>query len=165
MKKPLLYLFILSVLLNVFTYMYFTKKTKFEEDRIANFQKESKAKKDSITALNNLVVDANYFSLEYNDNAIEYFENFDVNQLSAEIRDEINSLNEKPEGNPLTKYDMINGNKAIINKIKILNNRWIIADFNVGGAWGEVLIKYYKEEGKPTEYETIDTFIYPKTLK
>lgn len=165
MKKPLLYLFILSVLLNIFTYMYFTKKTKFEEDRIANFQKESKAKKDSITVLNNQVMDANYFSLEYNDNAIEYFENFDVNQLSAEIRDEISSLNEKPEGNPLTKYDIINGNKAIINKIKILNNRWIIADFNVGGAWGEVLIKYFKEEGKPTEYETMDTFIYPKTLK
>ena len=165
MKKPLLYLFILSVLLNIFTYMYFTKKTKFEEDRIANFQKETKAKKDSIAALNNQVMDANYFSLEYNDNAIEYFENFDVNQPSAEIRDEISSLNEKPEGNPLTKYDKINDNKAIINKIKILNNRWIIADFNIGGAWGEVMIKYFKEEGKPTEYETMDTFIYPKTLK
>lgn len=165
MKKPLLYLFILSVLLNVFTYMYFTKKTKFEEDRIANFQKESKAKKDSIAALNNQVLDANYFSLEYNDNAMEYFENFDVNKLAAEIRDEISSLNERPDGNPLTKYEKINGNKPIINKIKILNSRWIIADFNVGGAWGEVMIKYFKQEGKPTEYETMDTFIYPKTLK
>lgn len=165
MKKPLLYLFILSVLLNVFTYMYFTKKTKFEEDRIANFQKEAKAKKDSIASLNNQIMDANYFSLEYNDNAIEYLEDFDVTQLTAEIRDEINSLNESPNGNPLTKYDKINGNKAIINKIKILNHRWIIADFNIGGAWGEVLIKYFKTEGKPTEYETMDTFIYPKTLK
>ena len=165
MKKPLLYLFILSVLLNIFTYMYFTKKAKFEEDRIANFQKEAKAKKDSIVALNNQIIDANYFSLEYNDNAIEYLEEFDVTQLAAEIRDEINSLNESPNGNPLTKYDKINGNKAIINKIKILNHRWIIADFNIGGAWGEVLVKYFKTEGKPTEYETMDTFIYPKTLK
>lgn len=165
MKKPLLYLFILSVLLNIFTYMYFTKKTKFEEDRIANFQKEAKAKKDSIVALNNQIMDANYFSLEYNDNAIEYLEEFDVNQLALEIRDEINSLNEGPNGNPLTKYDKINGNKSVINKIKILNHRWIIADFNIDGAWGEVLIKYFKTEGKPTEYETMDTFIYPKTLK
>lgn len=165
MKKPLLYLFILSVLLNVFTYMYFTKKVKFEEDRITNFQKESKAKKDSIAALNSQVLDANYFSLEYNDNAMEYFDKFDINQLSTEIRDEISSLNEKPEGNPLTKYDMINGNKAIINRVKILNSRWIIADFSIGKAWGEVMIKYYKQEGKPTEYETMDTFIYPNTLK
>lgn len=110
-------------------------------------------------------MEANYFSLEYNDNAMDYFEQFDINQLSAEIRDEINSLNEKPEGNPLTKYDKINGDKAIINKIKILNNRWIIADFSIGKAWGEVMIKYYKQEGKPTEYETMDTFIYPATLK
>ncbi|MBL7869066.1 MAG: hydrolase [Flavobacterium lindanitolerans] len=132
---------------------------------MANFQKESKAKKDSIAALNNQVMEANYFSLEYNDNAMDYFEQFDINQLSAEIRDEINSLNEKPEGNPLTKYDKINGDKAIINKIKILNNRWIIADFSIGKAWGEVMIKYYKQEGKPTEYETMDTFIYPATLK
>ena len=165
MKKPLLYLFILSVLLNIFTYMYFTKKTKFEEERIANFQKETKAKKDSITALNTQVLDANYFSLEYNDNAIEYFDEFDVNQLALEIRDEISSLNENANGNPLTKYDKINGDKAIVNKVKILNSRWIIADFSIGSAWGEVMIKYFKQEGKPTEYETMDTFIYPSTLK
>ena len=165
MKKPLLYLFILSVLLNIFTYMYFTKKSKFEEDRIANFQKESKAKKDSIVALNDNLRDADYFSLDHNDNAMEYYENFDVKQLSLEIRDEIMSRNEGLNGNPLTKYELINGNKPIINKIKILNHRWIIADFAVGNAWGEVLIKYFKVEGKPTDFETIETFIYPNTLK
>lgn len=165
MKKPLLYLFILSVLLNIFTYMYFTKKSKFEEDRIANFQKESKAKKDSIVALNDNLRDADYFSLDHNDNAMEYYENFDVKQLSLEIRDEIMSRNESSNGNPLTKYELINGNKPIINKIKILNHRWIIADFAVGNAWGEVLIKYFKVEGKPTDFETIETFIYPNTLK
>jgi len=165
MKKPLLYLFIFSVLLNIFTYMYFTKKSKFEEDRIENFQKESKAKKDSIASLNSKLQEADYFSLPYNDNAIEYYENFDVNQLSSEVRDEIMSLNTAPNGNSLTKYDPINGNKPIINKIKILNHRWIIADFAIGNAWGEVLIKYFKNEGKPTEFETIETFIYPDTLK
>jgi len=165
MKKPLLYLFILSVLLNIFTYMYFTKKSQFEEDRIANFQKESKSKKDSIASLNDKLRDADYFSLPFNENAMEYYENFDVNMLSAEIQDEILSLNSGPNGNPLTKYEIINGNKPIINKIKILNHRWIIADFAIGQAWGEVLIKYFKVEGKPAEFETIETFIYPNTLK
>lgn len=165
MKKTIVYLFIFSVLLNIFTYMYFTKKGKSEEDRIANFQKESKAKKDSIASLNEKLRDADYFSLPYNENAMEYFEDFDINQLSLEISDEILSLNSGPNGNPLTKYDPINGNKPIINKVKILNHRWIIADFAIGQAWGEVLIKYFKEEGKPTEFETIETFIYPNTLK
>lgn len=165
MKKPLLYLFIFSVLLNIFTYMYFTKKSKFEDDRIANFQKESKSKRDSIVTLNDQLRDADYFSLANNENASEYYESYDISQLSAEIRDEIMSLNEGPNGNPLTKYEIINGNKPIINKVKILNHRWIIADFAIGQAWGEVLIKYFKVDGKPTEFETVETFIYANTLK
>lgn len=165
MKKPLLYLFIFSVLLNIFTYMYFTKRSKFEDERIASFQKEAKAKKDSIAALNNQLRDADYFTLANNENAMDYFEDYDIEKLSAEIRDEVMSLNDNKNGNPLTKYEIINGNKPIINKIKILNHRWIIADFAIGQAWGEVLIKYFKNEGKPTDFETIETFIYPKTLK
>ncbi|HEU4497200.1 MAG TPA: hydrolase [Flavobacterium sp.] len=165
MKKPLLYLFIFSVLMNIFTYMYFNKKAAFDEGRTAKCQKEAKTQKDSIASLQRQLADANYFSLEYNDNAIDYFEDLDISQLAVEIRDQINTLNENENGNPLTKYDRINGNRAIINKIKILNNRWIIADFNIGGAWGEVLIKYFKADGKPAEFETMDSFIYAKTLK
>lgn len=165
MKKTIVYLFIFSVLLNIFTYMYFTKKAKSEEDRIANFQKESKAKKDSIASLNEKLFDANYFSFETNDNAMDYYENYDPEKLALQIRDEINSLNENPNGNPLTGYDVINGNRTLINKIKILNHRWIIADFSAGSAWGEVLIKYFVVDGKPTEFKTIETFVYASTLK
>lgn len=165
MKKTIVYLFIFSVLLNIFTYMYFTKKARSEEDRIAKFQKESRTKKDSIALLNDKLRDADYFSLAYNENSMEYFENFDIQKLSLEVQDEILSLNSGPNGNPLTKYDPINGDKPIINKIKILNHRWIIADFAIGNAWGEVLIKYFIEEGKSTEFETIDTFIHSNTLK
>lgn len=145
--------------------MYFTKKAKSEEDRIANFQKESKQKKDSIAILNAQLVDANYFAFETNDNAMDYYENYDAGKLALQIRDEINTLNENPNGNPLTGYDVINGNRTLINKIKILNHRWIIADFSAGNAWGEVLIKYFVNEGKPTEFKTIETFIYANTLK
>ena len=165
MKKTIFYLLPFSILLNIYTYMYFSKKSTSDDKRIETCLKESKVERDSIASLNNQIMEANYFSLEYNDNAIEYFEEYDVNKLASEIKDEINTLNENPNGNPLTKYDQINGNKAIINKIKILNHRWIIADFNIGGAWGEVLVKYFKNEGKPTEFETMDTFIYSKTLK
>lgn len=164
MKKTVLYLFIFAVLMNIFTYMYFSKKLKFEEDRIANFQKEAKGKKDSIQAMYGQVLEANYFSLEYNDNAMDYFDKYDIEQLKNQIRDEIKSLNENPNGNPLTKYETINGNRTMINKIKILNHRWIIADFNAGKTWGEVLIKYYVNDGKPTDFETIDTFVYPSTV-
>lgn len=165
MKKTIVYLFIFSVLLNIFTYMYFTKKAKSEEDRIENFQKESKAKKDSIATLRTRLVDANYFAFETNDNAMDYFEDYDALQLQEKITNEVLSMNENPKGNPLTGYDLIGGNKTLINKIKILNHRWIIADFSAGSAWGEVLIKYFVNKDKPTDFETIETFVYASTIK
>jgi len=165
MKKTIVYLFIFSVLLNLFTYMYFTKKAKSDEDRIANFQKESKAKKDSIASLNDKLKDANYFAFETNDNAMDYFEEFDALQLQEKITNEILTLNEKPQGNPLTGYEEIGGNRTLINKIKILNHRWIIADFNAGSAWGEVLIKYFVNKDKPTDFQTMETFVYANTIK
>ncbi len=164
MKKTILYLFIFAVLMNIFTFMYFSKKLKFEESRIEKFHSEAKSKKDSIQSMYGQVLEANYFSLEYNDNAMDYYEGYDIEQLSNQIRDEIMSLNEQPQGNPLTKYGIINGNKTFINKVKILNHRWIIADFNAGKVWGEVLIKYFVNDGKPTDFETIDSFVYSTTV-
>lgn len=165
MKKTIVYLFIFSVLLNIFTYMYFTKKGKSEEDRIENFQKESKAKKDSIATLRTRLADANYFAFETNDNAMDYFEDYDALQLQEKIINEILSLNENPKGNPLTGYEPIGGNPTLINKIKILNHRWIIADFSAGNAWGEVLIKYFVNKDKPSDFQTIETFVYANTIK
>ncbi|NBL63988.1 hydrolase [Flavobacterium sp. NST-5] len=128
------------------------------------YQLEFKTKKDSIQSMYGQVLEANYFSLDYNDNAMDYYEGYDIEQLSNQIRDEIKSLNENPEGNPLTKYGTINGNRTYINKIKILNHRWIIADFNAGKVWGEVLIKYFVNDGKPTDFETVDSFVYSTTV-
>jgi hypothetical protein len=46
----------------------------------------------------------------------------------------------KPQGNPYVGQDKIGENKFIINKVKILNHRWIIADFSDGNIWGEVYL-------------------------
>jgi hypothetical protein len=44
------------------------------------------------------------------------------------------------QGNPYVGQDKIGENKFIINKVKILNHRWIIADFSEGYLGGEVLL-------------------------
>ena len=62
MKKSLfLYLFILTLLFTVFTYMFLTKQVKFEQDRYA---KTTTKLRDSIQLLTTKLADANYFSLE-----------------------------------------------------------------------------------------------------
>jgi hypothetical protein len=62
-------------------------------------------------------------------------------------------------------YEPINGNKFIISKIKILNHRWIIADFYSGSARGEVLLKYFYNEDKPTDFERIDAILFANTVQ
>lgn len=70
-KSILLYLFILALLFNVFTYAYFTKDQKFEKER---YEKLDKKLHDSLNIVRNDLFDANYFSLETNQNAQDYFE-------------------------------------------------------------------------------------------
>ena len=83
MKKSLfLYLFIVSVLMTVFTYMYYSKKVKFEAER---FEKLKVKMNDSIQSLNNQVFEANYFTLLNNDNAQNYLEDYSIPKLISKI--------------------------------------------------------------------------------
>ncbi|ESU28446.1 hypothetical protein FLJC2902T_18090 [Flavobacterium limnosediminis JC2902] len=164
MKKAVLYLFILSLLFNVFQYMNSTKILKTQSKEIENAKAKTKMVRDSSDIIYNQMVDANYFSLEMDDESINYFENYSIPELTEKIKNELLSLNEKPNGNPLIPYDPIDGNKFIINKIKILNHRWIIADVYSGQIRGEILIKYFVNDNKPTDFETMETILHPKNV-
>ncbi len=165
MKKNLfLYLFIFSLLINLFTFMYFNNKAKFEEKERAKTEKADKQSEDSVKALKTQLDEANYFALETNDNAMEYFAGKDIAQLSAKVREGIDKLNQNKGGNPLVDYPAMGGSPFLINKIKILNHRWIIADFSNGSAWGEVLIKYFVDDKDEVTFETIQTILYSDTV-
>jgi hypothetical protein len=164
-KSLLLYLFILVLLFNVFTYMYFSKELDFEQNKFANT--EAKLKKD-LTAANTKLADANYFSLEKNENAQNYFnpdsatKTIQIEKLIPFVTEKLMDFNANPKGNPYVGQDQIGANKFIINKIKILNHRWIIADFSDGEYWGEVLIKYFINEDETVSFETFQSLIYQK---
>ena len=169
MKKNLyLYLFIFSFVINFFIYMYYSGQLKHNEVRVTAMQTKLKKAQDSIKINNEKLEDEKYFDLEYNDNAIDYYVDkgfTDTPALVAKIKDGINTLNENPNGNPLTQNEPIDGKKFLINKIKILNNRWIIADFSNGTAWGDVLIRYFVDDKGVVTYETIQTLLYANTIK
>jgi hypothetical protein len=52
------------------------------------------------------------------------------------ILEKLLDLNSNVKGNPYVGQDKIGENKFIINKVKILNHRWIIADFGSRGIFG-----------------------------
>ena len=166
MKKSLfLYLFILTLLFTVFTYMFLTKQVKFEQERYA---KTTIKLRDSIQLLTSKVADANYFSLENNENAQNYFDagsasrTIQYEKLIPVVTEKLLDYNGNPKGNPYTGQDQIGANKFIINKVKVLNHRWIIADFSDGEYWGEVLLKYFVNEDESISFEVNQSLLYQK---
>lgn len=164
MKKSLfLYLFILVLLFNVFTYMYFSKQLAFEKDR---FDKMEVKNKNKLEAINSKLLETNYFTLENNENAQNYFnpdnatKTIQIEKLIPVVTESLLDLNSNPKGNPYTGQDQIGTNKFIINKVKIINHRWIIADYSDGEYWGEVLLKYFINDDETVSFETIQSLLY-----
>ncbi len=165
MKKSLfLYLFIIAVLMNLFTYKYFTGK---ENSMKSNAGKESNTvANDSakVADLENQLYEANYFSLEQNDRAINYLNQNDINAFSEKVKQALLAYNDDKEGNKYTDQVKMGEQKFIINKLKILNHRWIIANYSNGELWGEVLLKYFVDENEKITFEVMSSYLYPKQL-
>lgn len=166
MKKSLfLYLFILTALMNVFTYMYFSKRVAAEE---ASFKTSNTKYKDSLALVSTQLADADYFSMEKNEKAQDYFDNdklkkpIHFEKLIPYVTEKLMEYNDDPKGNIYTGQDKISEQKFIINKAKVLNHRWIIADYNDGVYWGEVLLKYFINDDESVSFETIQTILYQK---
>ena len=166
MKKSLfLYLTILAVLSTVFTYMFLSKQVTFEQNR---YDKTTKKLRDSLSLVSNQLVDANYFSLEKNENAQNYFDSgngdkiIQFEKLIPVVTEKLMDFNANPKGNPYTGQDQIGTNKFIINKVKILNHRWIIADYSDGEIWGEVLLKYFVNTDESISFEVNQSLLYQK---
>ncbi len=166
MKKSLfLYALILSVVFNIYTYMYLSKEVTYEQDK---YKKTTVRLKDSLQAMSNKWSDANYFSLEKNENAQNYFESAasdkirNYETLVPYVTEKLLDLNTNPKGNPYTGQEQLGANKFLINKVKVLNHRWIIADYSDGEYWGEVLLKYFINDDESVSFEIIQSVIYQK---
>ena len=140
--------------MNIFQLMYSTKKFNFDEERNTKFRKTMH---DSIAKIIADKEDGDYFSLAHNDKAIDYLEKYDVQKLMPQIKEKLMDLNSNPSGNKLIPYD-----EMVINKVRFLNHRWIIADFTGPSGWGEIIIKYFIEKDDSVTFETAETLLYPQ---
>lgn len=137
--------------------MYFTNKQKFEDGRIEKMQTRVKSLKDSLATMS----DANYFSLESNNSALSALgEGHTIEQLTIKVRDALYALNDTEKGSSLVPYPPIGGRPFTISKFKILNDRWIIADFSNNINDGQVIIKYFIEDDGKITFETAETVLY-----
>jgi hypothetical protein len=164
-KSLLLYLLIISALMNLFIYMYFSQR-----EKNAPIKERSSAARDSIKENLDIAMarlaDADYFSLAQNQNAQNYFASTNLSiegsyeGFADQIAHSLMEYNQTKDGNPYTGQSTLGSRPFIINKVRVLNYRWIIADYSDGEYWGEVLLKYFPNRDKSVEFEVIQTFIY-----
>ena len=158
MKNIILYGLIFSLLFNVFQYVNSTKILEAKDKEVVGYKKSLQTARDSVSQLSN----ANYFALESDEDAQEYFysNNLDYKNVAIKVKEDLIVLNENKNGNQLVPYEPVDGKSFLINSSKVLNHRWIIAEFSNGDLWGQLLIKYFVKDGKPTEFETVETVLY-----
>ena len=145
--------------------MFYSKEVEFEQKR---FERVSTKLKDSLNSVTTKLIDAKYFSLEKNQNAQNYFDSknsektIQFEKVIPLVTEKLLDFNSNPNGNPFVGQDKIGANKFIINKVRILNHRWIIADYSDGEYWGEVLLKYFINEDETVSFEIIQSLLYQK---
>ena len=145
MKNVFLYALIFSLLFNVFQYVNSTKILEAKEQDVSKTKERLKIARDSVA---NLTM-ANYFALESDEDAQEYFykNELDYQKVSLKVKEDLLVLNENKNGNKLVPYEPIDGKPFLVNTSKILNHRWVVAEFSNGDLWGQILVKYFLQKG------------------
>jgi len=168
MKRQLyLYLFLLTALILLFFVVNMKKELKHRDIKIEKLENRLANKiqkyQDTIGQLRIDVMEKGQFSLAEDPYAIEYLynENIDYKELEKHIQDQLIDLNFRKEGNPLVPFPAMGGDRMMLNSIKMLNHKWIIADFTDGKYWGQVLIKVFYEKDNKLSFETAESFLYP----
>jgi|TARA_R110000868_G_scaffold60210_2_gene184291 hypothetical protein len=136
--------------------------TKANAETITRLESKVENLKDSVQKSSLKVLDMQYFSLENNDDALAYFEHLNLNDPAGYVADKLLETNAQKGDNPLVPYEGMQ-NEFKINKIKVLNHKWILTDFSDGKYWGELLIKYELKDDLGVDFTLIDHLLYTQS--
>ncbi len=163
MKKNIfLYLFVFAALIALYLFVSGGKMSDVKGMKIEKLNTKVSALQDSVQNLNLKVLDMQYFSLENNDDALAYYEHLNLDDPARYIADKLLETNEPGGNNPLIPYEGMEGDFKL-NKIKIMNHKWIIVDFSDGKYWGEVLLKYELKDDRGVDFTLIDHLLYTRS--
>ena len=164
-SRIFMYLFIFSVLLIIFQYV--NSKNiidKYEVD-IKKYKTKIVQNDSAIAALNDQNFELNYFNIDRNDNAQDYFvvQGYDIDELIIAIKEGLYAMNNyEGDDHPIVPYVSLTDSKLVINKIRIMNHKWIAANFTDGEYWGEIFLTYSIDENNDLKYKLVEYFMYPK---
>ena len=157
-NKILIYVLTFMSLTLIFLSINYTKISNLNESNSRILKKKIDTLEKRYIELDKKYRDEIYFTLSDNQEALSYFKDIDVDSLVSYIRDELYEKNFNKDSDAFIPISNTK-NKYLINKVKILNHKWIIADFSNGSRWGEMWIEYYFNENK-VEFHVKDLLLY-----
>lgn len=162
MKKNLyLYLFVFSALLFLFQWVSGSRQFASMDKEIKT-QKEKVAKlQDSLTRVAEELSEVKYFTLDNNEEALTYFDELALSDPSGLVRDQLIDTNAQPGSNPIVPFQGMAGDFKI-NRVQVMNHKFILADFSDGTYWGDMLVRYEIDQEKKVSFEVIDQILYPQ---
>lgn len=162
-SRIFMYLFIFSILFILFQYTNSKNYFKSTVKKMDSMESEIGTLKDSTQQLLFDNLDLQYFALEGNDDALVYYEDLGIENLPLYISDKLLETNETKGNNPLVPYTGVADSFMKINKIRVLNHRWIIADFSDGNYWGELFIAYELKEDRSIDFTVKEHLLYTRS--
>lgn len=133
-----------------------------KDSQIQQMELQIEQLQDAVSKAEIKALELQYFSLQNNDDALAYYDHLNIENPSRYIADKLLETNESQGDNPLIPYEGMESDFKI-NKIKILNHKWIIADFSDGKYWGELLLKYELKDDLGVDFTLLDHLLYTRS--
>ncbi len=159
-----MYLFIFALLLIIFQFVNSKNILEGYEKKIAKLEEREGAYQDSIMQMADLALEMSNFNIDNNEDALSYFESqgYKTDQLIPVIKDELMKLNNyEGDDHPIVPFVSMTDSKMLINQIRLLNHKWIVANFTDGKHWGEIFLTYEINEANDLKYKLVEYFMYP----
>ncbi|MFT6370020.1 MAG: hypothetical protein ACJAUQ_001438 [Maribacter sp.] len=157
-----LYLFLFAALVCMYLFVSSGNMAKANMASIVKLKEEVSILEGSLQQSELNLLEMQYFSLENNDDALAYYEHLKLENPTRYISDKLLETNESKGDNPLIPYEGME-NDFKINKIKILNHKWILADFSDGKYWGELLIGYELKDDAGIDFTLMNHLLYTRS--
>ena len=161
-KNIYLYLFVFAALIALYLAVAGNRNLTALERDLAESGQAVRQLEDSLRDARLEVLEIQYFSLENNDDALAYYDHLNLESPARYIADKLLETNEQKGNNPLVPYEGME-NDFKINKIKVLNHKWILADFSDGKYWGEILLEYQLKDDLGVDFTLLDHLLYTRS--
>lgn len=162
-NKIFLYLFVFAALICLYLIVSNGNMQKAKTAKMEELQSKITQLQDSVQELNINILDIRHFSLNNNDYALEYYDHLKIEDPERYIADKLLETNEQKGDNPLVPYEGMEGDFKI-NKINVLNHRWILAEFTDGKHWGEMILEYELKDDLGLDFTLANHLLYSSTF-